>query len=245
MSKLFEVNLERFQGPYLKLLDLIEEKKLSINEFSLSNITDDYISFVKELEIIGEKSIIDISEFIIVASTLMLIKAKSLFPNINLNEEEKENIENLEKKLELFKIVYEASKKVNKIFEKKIFYQIAPLKNKDVFFVWDEQINTSLLHSIAIASLLKVPKKEKLKEVAVRQVLKIEDVIEKLLNRVNLAFSISFKDFSSSISKDVKTLEEKKSAFIVSFLAMLELIKNGVLEGEQNGNHNEINITKI
>ena len=83
---------------------------------------------------------------------------------------------------------------------------------------------------IAIASLLKIPKKERLRQVAVKQVLKIEDVIESLLKRVETSFSLSFKEFSSTVSAEAKTLEEKKSAFIVSFLAMLELVKNGVLD---------------
>ena len=48
----------------------------------------------------GEKDIVDISQFISVASTLMLIKAKSLFPTISYSGEEKETVSNLEKKLQ-------------------------------------------------------------------------------------------------------------------------------------------------
>jgi chromatin segregation and condensation protein Rec8/ScpA/Scc1 (kleisin family) len=76
--------------------------------------------------------------------------------------------------------------------------------------------------------------------------LKIEDVIERLLERVKSSFkNLSFKEFSSSMSVAGKTLEEKKSAFVVSFLAMLELIKNGVLNAEQGEGHNEIEISNI
>ncbi len=245
MSQVFSVNLERFSGPYFKLLELIEERKLSINEFSLSQITDEYILYIKELENKGEKDIVDISQFISIASTLMLIKAKSLFPNLQYSEEEKEAVTNLEKKLELYKIMMEASKNIHKNFNKKVLASISKFENNESVFVWDERVNNTLLHSIAIASLLKIPKKEKLKQVAVRQVLKIEDVIEKLLERVKQSFNLSFKEFSSSVSGDVKSFEEKKSAFIVSFLAMLELIKNGLLNAEQAGDHNEINISNI
>ena len=119
MSQHFNVNLERFSGPYFKLIEMIEERKLSINEFSLSQITDDYILYIKELENKGEKDIVDISQFISVASTLMLIKAKSLFPNIEFTEEEKKEVDNLEKKLELYKIMMNASKGINKTYDKK------------------------------------------------------------------------------------------------------------------------------
>lgn len=246
MSQTFNVNLERFSGPYFKLIELIESRKLSINEFSLSQITDEYIEYIKELENKGEKDIVDISQFISVASTLMLIKAKSLFPNIEYTEEEKKEVDNLEKKLELYKIMMNASKGLNKIYEKKPMFPISKFENKEVVFVFDERINLLLMHSIAIASILKIPKKERLKQVAVRQVLKIEDVIENLLERVKTSFKgLSFKEFSSSLSQTGKTLEEKKSAFVVSFLAMLELIKNGVLNAEQGSDHNEIEISNI
>ncbi len=245
MTNGFSVNLERFSGPYFKLLELIEERKLSINEFSLAEVTDKYLEYIKELETKGEKDIVDISQFISVASTLMLIKAKSLFPNISLSVEEEASVENLEKKLEFYKSIFDASKALNKIYNKNILYPISKFENNETVFVWDARVDPLMLHSIAVASLLKVPKKETLKQVAVRQVLKIEDVIEKLLDRVRSSFSLSFKEFSKSVSGDGKNLEEKKSAFIVSFLAMLELIKNGVLNADQGENHNEININKL
>lgn len=245
MTERFSVTLERFSGPYSKLLELIEQRKLSINEFSLSQVTDAYIAYIKEMGDRGQKDIVDISQFISVASTLMLIKAKSLFPTISYSSEEQESVSNLEKKLELYKLVLEASKNVSKIFGKKGLHNVSRFENKENVFVWDKRVDTVLLHSIAIASLLKIPKKERLKQVAVRQVLKIEDVIERLLERVKSSFSLSFKDFSDSLSGETKTLEEKKTAFIVSFLAMLELIKNGVLQAEQGQGFNDINISKI
>ena len=245
MTNTFNVNLDRFSGPYFKLLELIEERKLSINEFSLAEITDKYIDYIRELDSNGEKDIIDISQFISVASTLMLIKAKSLFPNISFSQEEEASVENLEKKLELYKSVYDASKILNKTYNNNVLYSISKFENEESVFVWDDRLNTNLLHSISIASLLKIPKKEKLKQVAVRQVLKIEDVIETLLERVKKSFSLSFKEFSSSMSNEAKNFEEKKSAFIVSFLAMLELIKNGLLNADQTGDHNEIHISNI
>lgn len=246
MSQHFNVNLERFSGPYFKLIEMIEERKLSINEFSLSQITDEYISYIKELENKGEKDIVDISQFISVASTLMLIKAKSLFPSIEYTEEEKKEVDNLEKKLELYKIMMNASKGINKTYDKKPIFPISKFENKEIVFVFDERVDLFLMHSIAIASILKIPKKERLKTVAVRQVLKIEDVIERLLERVKSSLkNLSFKDFSSSMSGVGKTMEEKKSAFVVSFLAMLELIKNGVLNAEQGDGHNEIEISSM
>ena len=57
--------------------------------------------------------------------------------------------------------------------------------------------------------------------------------------------NISFKDFSNSITNDINTSEEKKILFYLSFLALLELIKSGVLNASQGDAHNEINILGI
>lgn len=245
MSNVFNVNLERFSGPYFKILELIENRKLSINELSLSEITDDYISFVRNLEKNNEKNIIDISEFISIASTLMLIKARSLFPNLIYTEEEKKEVSNLEKKLELYKIVLNASKNISKIYKKEICVSLPKQENNESVFLFDKRLDKNFLHSIAIASLLKFPKIEKLKKVAVSQILKIEDVINNLLERINFTQNISLKEFSNSISNKFETFEERKKVFIISFLAMLELIKNGAIDANQNeNNHNEIFISK-
>lgn len=135
MSSVFEVTLDRFSGPYFKLLELIEERKLSINEFSLAEVTDKYLTFIKSLDKETSKNIIDISQFITVAATLMLIKAKSLFPNIVLNEEEQTSITNLEKKLALYKSMSEASKVINKLYFKSPYLSITKPENEQTIFV--------------------------------------------------------------------------------------------------------------
>jgi segregation and condensation protein A len=95
----FTVKLDRYEGPYTKLLDLIVEKKLSITEVSLASIADDYIAYIKSL---AETHAVDVSQFVLVASTLMLMKAKSLLPGVVYTEEEEKQVHDLESKLEMF-----------------------------------------------------------------------------------------------------------------------------------------------
>lgn len=92
----FTVKLDRFEGPYTKLLSLIEERKLSITEISLVSVADDYIAYIKSLD---QKDVVDISQFIVVASTLMLMKAKSLLPGVVYIDEEEKQVHDLEHKL--------------------------------------------------------------------------------------------------------------------------------------------------
>ncbi|MCX8500308.1 MAG: segregation/condensation protein A [Alphaproteobacteria bacterium] len=102
----FIIKQGRFEGPYMKLLEMIENRKLSISEISLSQVADDYIAFIQSLknnnyDIRPE----DLSQFVLIASTLMLIKARSLLPDIKLELSEEKEISQLEHKLELLKLL--------------------------------------------------------------------------------------------------------------------------------------------
>lgn len=236
----FTLKLDRFEGPYTKLLSLIEERKLSITEVSLSVVADDYINYVKSLD---QKDIVDISQFIVIASTLVLIKAKSLLPGIIFTEEEEKQVHNLESKLELFSILQKGTRHTNKIFGKNILHSRARVDLKkidDPLFIPSEQVTVSTLQSIAILTIATFSKVEKITKVAVEQLLRIEDVIENLVARVQNA-NFTLTQFAGAVGT---TPEEKKSSLIVSFLAMLELVRIGVLHAEQNDDAEEISIMK-
>jgi segregation and condensation protein A len=80
----FTVKINHFEGPFDLLLFFIEKDELDINDIPISKITDDFLSFLKEMEILN----IDLaSEFIVVAATLCRIKAKMLLPRKELDEE--------------------------------------------------------------------------------------------------------------------------------------------------------------
>ena len=96
----FKVRVGEFEGPLELLLDLIEKRKLHISDVSLSQVADEFIEYTKSIE---DFPIADSADFILVASTLLLIKSKSLLPNLELTVEEEENIGELEKRLALYK----------------------------------------------------------------------------------------------------------------------------------------------
>ncbi len=78
----FTIRTGSFEGPYDLLLDLIDRRKLSVSELSLSQVTDDYIAFVRGHEAFPME---DAAQFIGVAATLLLIKSKSLIPELELS----------------------------------------------------------------------------------------------------------------------------------------------------------------
>ncbi|MDB5260315.1 MAG: scpA [Candidatus Nomurabacteria bacterium] len=232
----FTVKLDRFEGPYTKLLELLEQKKLSITEISLVTIADDYISYIKTLD---QKNLVDISQFIVVASTLMLMKAKSLLPGVVYTEEEEKQVHDLERKLELYAILQEAGGLIRSTYMK------TPLHSRDRIaykggsvFVPDMRLNQNLLHSIANLTLMSFITPKALVKVAVEQALRLENVIESMLNRVREMKAVTLE----KLTDGAKTIEERKKLLIVHFIALLELLRSGEIQAEQNTNGGDIQI---
>ncbi len=232
----FTLKLDRFEGPYTKLLELIESRKLSIIEISLVDVADDYIAYIKTLD---HKNIVDISQFIVVASTLMLMKAKSLLPGVVYTEEEEKQVSDLEYKLELFSLLSKCSRYIQSFFGKNKLYSRPYVKQKNtIFFVPDNRVTPELLQSIVSLTLLSFVAPKMLVKVAVEQALRIENVIESLLERVKNFQTINLQ---SVITQDA-TKEDQKKLLIVNFLALLELLRIGSLHAEQSQDGGDITI---
>ena len=226
----FTVKTQSFEGPLDLLLDLIEKRKLFINDIALSKVTDDFISHIKQFENLpmGESS-----HFILVASTLLLIKSKSLLPELSLTEEEKGDIADLETRLKIYKRIKEASVHVSKLFgDQVIFGQSQAAKIQPVFA--PDPVFTLEKALFSLKDLInRLPKKESLPQVTVKKVISLEDMISTLTTRLTGALKMSFNDFT----KDHK---ENRVNVIVSFLAMLELVKEGILQVSQESSFGDI-----
>lgn len=235
----FNVKLDRYEGPYTKLLELIEQRKLSITEISLVSVADDYIAYIKTLE---QKNLIDISQFIVVASTLILMKAKSLLPGVLYTEEEEKQVHDLEQKLELYAILAKASTQISLIYMKSQLHSREHIKQKsNVVFVPDNRVTSVFIQSIALLTLVSFITPKQLVKVAVEQALRIENVIERLLERVRNAKDVTLQSLANSGG----TIEERKKLLIVNFIAMLELLRYGSINAEQHVDGGDIKISNF
>jgi len=240
----YNIKTQTFEGPLDLLLNLIEERKFFVNEISLAEVTNDYISHIKSLgDVPKEKHIQDVSYFVLIASTLILIKSKSLLPNMSLTEEEEDNIVDLETRLKLYKIIKEASVEVKNIFGKKIIFMPNERIWNDPLFSPDKNITKEIIFASALASIENAPKKEEsLPDINVKKVVNIEEIINNLTERIkNAVSSLSFKDFAKSAGSNNG---EVKTTVIISFLAMLEMVKEGIIDVIQKSSFEDIEITK-
>ena len=226
----YNIKTNVFEGPLDVLLSLIEKRKLFISDISLSKVADDYIAYIKSFE---DFPIDHASEFILVASTLMLIKSRSLLPNLSLSDEEEQSITELEDQLKLHKKYKDLSLNIKKLFGENMIFQKIQNKNDLIVFSPDKNVTKDkMLYFIknVLNNMLKV---ENLPKAIVKKVISLEEAIVSLSERMSSAMKMSFKNFSG-IGKQEKVL------VIVNFLAMLELVKQGVIRVKQEINFDDI-----
>jgi segregation and condensation protein A len=226
----FEIKMDTFAGPLDLLLNLIEKRKLFINDISLSKITDDYLEYLKKLE---DFSIPDSANFILIASTLVLIKSKSLLPTLNLTEEEQLSIDELQERLRVYKILKDATAKLREQFGREIIFPQTPSKIINPVFSPSTDLSSNSVLSSMQTLLVNLPKFEKLSKAVVEKVISLEEMINNLTGRIQTSLKMSFKEFSRSHEQGEAKKRENKINVIVSFLAMLELVKQGVINVTQ------------
>jgi len=226
----FQIKTEQFEGPLDLLLSLIEKRKLFINDISLAKVADDFINFTNSQQSLpmGESA-----DFILVASTLLLIKSKSLLPNLALTEEEKGSIDDLELRLKIYQRIKDASKNIKDNFGQAIIFS-PQARKQEPFFSPDSSMTLPNLLQAMRNVIQALPKTEKLPQAIVRKVISLEDMIGELTKRVQTCLKMSFKEFSASKADRINV--------VVSFLAMLELVKQGVIQVTQQKHFEDIEI---
>ena len=229
----FEIQTEVYTGPLDLLIDLIERRKLLVNDISLASVTDDYMQHVAKLE---KHSLRDVADFIVLAATLLLLKSKSLLPILELTEVEEEGIDQLESRLKRYQIFRNAGKIIESIFGKRVSYERPYVPDRTPLFVPDRYAQVDALKT-AIASVIEnLPKKVEKPKVQVRKVVSLEEMIENLKSRIEKQISFKFKDFTGSAAE--------RSTIIVGFLAVLEMVKQGGVLAKQGAHFSDIEIER-
>lgn len=238
-ERLYKVKTGNFEGPLELLLDLIEKRKLFVNEVSLSEVTNDYVEYVRSLPKIN---LVDSTSFVLIAATLILIKSRSLLPNLNLTGEEEEKIVDLEKRLRLYQHVREAGEFILQAFGRERIYFSPEREVIDVVFSPHPSITKKALLESVQNIFNRLPKKEPLPEVSVRKVISLDEMIENLTQRIEDAVNMSFKEFARHPKPE--DAKDEKVYVIISFLAILELVREGIVSVLQQETFSDMTISK-
>ncbi len=229
MEDAFTLQTAEYQGPLEALLDLIEARKMSITDISLAEVCDAYLAYVEKLPALplGETS-----QFILVASTLLLIKSRTLLPSMEMTEDERETVDELERRLARLRVIRSASKQLRKEWGRAPyrFPKRAPARAA-MFSPAEATIET--LHRAAQKLLQILPKPESMIEASVAPILALEDVIVNVKDRLTRAFRARFSELAKS---------GDRNEVIVYFLAVLELVRSGTASVSQGKLFDDIEI---
>ena len=243
-----QVKLEAFEGPLDLLLHLIDKNKVDIYDIPIAEITDQYLAYVDEMK---QQDLNVMSEFLVMAATLLSIKAKMLLPGEEEEEEEQEDprAELVQKLLEykMYKCMsYELRDR--QIGAEQIFYKV-PTIPKEVMS-YEEPVDIGELMS----------------DLTLR---KLNDIFQELLRREKGRIDPIRSRFGE-IKQEEVSLDEKivylsdycrehprfsfrqlfaghctKTEIIVTFLAVLELIRSGVIHIRQDKIFDDIEIHSV
>lgn len=229
-SSVFQIKTEVFEGPLDLLLQLIEKRKLFINDVSLAKVTDDYIEHIKAVD---HFPMSDAAQFILIASTLLLLKSKSLLPSITLTEEEEESIEDLERRLKMYRYFQKLSKGVYEIFGVSVIFPRNYVRVTEPLFSPQKGFTTNVALQTVNDIIVHLPRRTKNPEVSVKKAVSLEETIRSLSERMQQSLKMSFKEFAQHEKAE-------KIEVIVGFLALLELIKQEFLDAHQDAHFDDI-----
>lgn len=230
----FSVHVENFDGPFDLLLQLISRHKMDITEISLSLVTDDFIAFIRALERSGEGWKLDqATEFLVVAATLLDLKAARLLPSGEVDDEE--DLALLEARDILFArlLQYRAFKEIAATFAARIaladktFARVVSLEPGLAALLPEVLIGVGAARFGAIAERVLAPKTPTLLSVEHLH-LPLVSVAEEsrvVVAALRRATSLSFRNL---ITESDSTL-----VIVARFLALLDLYRQGVLRFNQ------------
>ena len=187
---------------------------MSISEISLAEVTDAYLAYVEKLP---ELPLGETAQFILVASTLLLIKSRTLLPTLELSADERESVEELERRLAKLRLIRKSAKLLRGVWGRAPLLLAKRSPHREPVFS-PADVSTSLLASAAERLVSILPKPEALMQAAFAPVLALEDAIQNLRTRLASAIRSTFRELTKS---------HDRQDVIVYFLGVLELVRSG------------------
>ena len=211
---MLKIKVEKFEGPLDLLLQLIERQELDICEVSLAQVTEQYVEFLNQMQDIEVE---DLADFLSVAARLLLLKSKALMPYLTWGEEE--DLDELEKQLKIYREYLEASKLVRKmILKKKFTYAREKMPIIiDEGFNPPKKVNADKLKKVFVRILNDLEPLTRVPDEVIKKTINIQEKIQRIRGLILERANVNFEQIISE--------SKSKTEVIVSFLAILELVK--------------------
>ncbi len=231
----YQVNTNVYEGPLDLLLELIEKAELDITRLALAQVTDQYLSYLRCLE---EKDPAKVSAFLVIAARLIQIKASALLPKptlVQLYADEEDPAEALERQLILYRRFKQIAAHFTMLQDQNLrsYLRVAPPPIQiDAKFDLSHVTLDDLMNAARRVFLSK-PQMKSLNSVVNMPRITIRERITTIIERFKHQNKFTFRSLLDSNNR-VET--------VVSFLAVLELVKRHILQAQQLTLFGEINL---
>lgn len=229
-----KVKVQQFEGPLDLLLTLIESRQMDITTIAIAEVTEQFLQYLKQLERIEPTNLAD---YLAIAAKLLVIKSKAILPTLEVEQEEEDAGFDLEGRLLLYKQFKEVAKHLKKLDNKRkqSFTRSVTFEQKISFFP-DPNVTAKSLHDNILKILNALKELDALPKAKLKEAISIQEKIDHLRN--SLSDSIETK-----LSDLLKTAKNKNEV-IVTFLALLELIKQKIFVADQEALFADVVIKK-
>lgn len=232
MNKL-HIQFNQFDGPLDLLLSLIDKKKMEISEVSLSTVTETFLDYVDSHDAIGAE---ELADFLVIATKLLLLKSKTLLPQLSIEEDEGVS---LEEQLRLYRKFVQASKCINSLWvdNSRIgFQRIESVRIGDII-VCPPNFSKDLLYTSIQNLIRRRTPVAALSQTHVDKTVSMKQKIDILRNLLKKNKQVSFKKLLGE--------SESKTDIIISFLALLEMVKQRHVSLHQKKSFDDIVIKRV
>lgn len=229
----FAVSQEAFNGPLGLLLELIEEKKLPIAQVSLARVTDDYLRYLETEKVPVE----ELADFLFVASRLIYLKSRELMPYLQ-SQDEDAGVDELEEQLRVYKEFVEAAKMIEERFGSRFMHArpYVKLARSGPRFSPPPSLSGMQFEEVYKGVIKRLEPFFALHETSMERVKSVEERIEELTSVLHSRATISFKDVVRSA--------RSKMEVVVSFLALLELLRRKSVKVTQHQAFGDIELQR-
>ncbi len=231
------LKIRQFEGPLDLLLSLIEEQKLNITEIALAEVTEQFLAYIKQLEQIDPTALAD---YLNIAARLLVIKSKAILPTLEVDteDEEVEPGEDLATKLILYKQFKEVAKYLKELDNRKQQSFTRSLVFSQRINFWpDPAVKPDTLYNSILNVLEQLKELDNLPKAKIREAVSIQEKIGQLQNRLAGSIQTSL----SALLSEAKNKDE----VIITFLALLELIKQRIFSVDQESLFTDVTIKQF
>ena len=238
-TKKYEIKIDNFEGPIDLLLYLIEKNKMKIEEINLTQITDQYIEYIEEME----KMNLEIaSEFLVMASTLLYLKSKNLLPKQEDSEEELTEEELIKRIIEYkkYKSISQVFKERYSIYSNRIFknQENILLPKQELETKYDNKIIPDLYQNLVERTSVRLNKDAKnIEKIALVENYTVADKVKEM-------FKVLIKQKRFIFNKLFSLKSRDKQEVVTAFSGLLELSRRDKVQTNQEELFGDIYVEK-